>query len=144
MSIAAENLQEFENFVTEDKFSEYQLVRNKFLTTDKSTLREPGLFKVEYNGTGVVSLAPKVYCVWNDDDKSKKISCKGINQRQMLEKDRYLEVLRTEKDQYLENVGFRFRNGEMYQYRQKKKALQNFFIKRRLNDDGITTEPIIF
>ncbi len=144
MAIAAENLTEFETLVSSDKLTEYKKCRDQFLTTDKATLREPGLFKLEYSGTGVVSLSPKVYCVWNDDNETSKISCKGINQRQMLEKSKYLEVLRTEKDQYLENVGFRYKDGEMLQYRQKKKGLINFFVKRKLNDDGITTEPIVF
>ena len=144
MAISVESLSEFKRLVPSNKLTEYNKDRDLFLTTDKATLREPGLFKQEYSGTGVVSLSPKVYCVWNDDNETSKMSCKGINQRQMLEKSKYLEVLQTENDQILENVGFRYKDGEMLQYRQKKKGLLNFFVKRKLNDDGITTEPIVF
>ena len=71
------------------------------------------------------------------------MSCKGINQRHTLEKEKYLHVLETQKTIVSENRGFRFHKGQMYEYRQTKNALTYSYIKRRLNPDGITTEPII-
>ena len=122
MAVAAESLEQFETLVKPDKLDKYQTARKHFLSTDISTQRQPGLFKLEYWGTGIVSLAPKLYCVWNDENDTTKISCKGINQRDILEKDKYLEVLHSQRDLELENAGFRFKDGHMYQYKQKKKG----------------------
>ena len=120
MSIAANNLEDFEKLVKPDMMEEYKSARPLFLSTDKSTQRNPGLFKQEYHGTGIVSLAPKVYYAWNEGTNEDKKSCKGVNQRDALQKQKYLDVLNSQSGMEFTNTGFRCVNNKMYQYRQRK------------------------
>ena len=55
--------------------------------------RQPGLFKEEWRGNGIVSLCSKTYYCFGDVDK---YSCKGVNKKQQnpLTASRYLDVLK--------------------------------------------------
>jgi hypothetical protein len=53
--------------------------------------RTPGLFKVEWEGSGIVSLCSKTYyCFGGEKDK---FSCKGVNKKNVINKDKYLDVV---------------------------------------------------
>jgi hypothetical protein len=70
--------------------------------------REPGLFKVECEGDGMVSLCSKSYCVMNK--KGDKISCKGVqasHNRDILNFGTYKKVLFNEEVRMATNKGFR-------------------------------------
>ena len=55
--------------------------------------RTPGLFNVEWEGEGIISLCSKTYyCFWAKD----KFSCKGVNKKtNEINKEKYLNVLLT-------------------------------------------------
>ena len=54
--------------------------------------RAPGLFRVEWEGNGCISLCSKTYyCFGGGKDK---FSCKGVNKRNnVINKDKYLDVI---------------------------------------------------
>ena len=78
---------------------------------NKFDARTPGLFKLEYEGTGIVALCSKLYCV--KSDSSVKFSCKGISKSGIDKKsvyDLYLNVLKTKKIESGVNTGIRMIN----------------------------------
>ncbi|KXJ22829.1 Zinc finger and SCAN domain-containing protein 22 [Exaiptasia diaphana] len=57
--------------------------------------RTPGLFKVEWEGQGIIGLCSKTYYCFGSSDK---FSCKGVNKKcNEITKDKYLNVLRTKQ-----------------------------------------------
>ena len=78
--------------------------------------RTPGLFKVEWQGTGCVALCSKTYYCFGETDK---LSCKGISKKQNnLTKEQYLDVLTSQKNGHGTNRGFRVHQNQMYTYSQ--------------------------
>ena len=108
-------------------------------TFDKRT---PGLFKVEFQGEGIVALCSKTYfCFGKQGQKS---SSKGLSKTtNKLTKDSYLQVLKTGTSGSGVNRGFRPVDGVMYTYKQTKNALSYFYIKRQVQADGISTQPLL-
>lgn len=104
--------------------------------------RTPGLFKLEFGGDGIVALCSKTYYCFGDDQKD-KISCKGLSKRlNRLMKESYLEVLRTMQAGGGVNRGFRTDGKTIYTYRQNRKSLSFFYIKREIQSDGVSTRPL--
>ena len=104
--------------------------------------REPGLFKEEWQGEGIIALCSKTYyCYGPDGDK---FSCKGLNKRQKipLSAQRYLDVLHDQVAGAGINRGFRLKGTEMVTYTQKKEALSYLYVKRIVTDDGVSTTPL--
>jgi len=103
--------------------------------------RTPGLFKVEWSGEGFVGLNSKTYCCWGTEgDKARS---KGISKRtNKLDKDRYLDVLKTKQSQSGENRGFRVVESKVFTYSQHREGFSYFYPKRKVKDDGITTIPL--
>jgi hypothetical protein len=102
--------------------------------------RTPGFFKEEYRGDGIVALCSKIYyCFWKED----KFSCKGINKRtNEITKDKYMDVLLSKKSGSGTNRGFRVIDNKMYTYLQERAGFSYFYPKRKLLDDGVSTEPL--
>ena len=102
--------------------------------------RTPGLFKIEWQGEGMVGLCSKTYFGWGDKDKC---STKGISkQHNKLDKDRFLEVLTTKQSTGGVNIGFQVKDNAVYTYQQQRDALSYFYPKRQVMLDGITTQPL--
>ena len=107
--------------------------------------RTPGLFKVEYEGDGMVALCSKTYFVWGG--KENKISSKGLQKRRNKEtliKEKYLDCLFNKETINGINKGFRMVNKEMQTYEQKKIGLSPVYTKGVVMDDGIHIRPIVF
>ena len=106
--------------------------------------RQPGLFKEEYRGIGIVALCSKTYYCFGDQTTGQvdKHSCKGLNkQRNNLTKDAYLEVLRTQKSGGGVNKSFRTDGKHIYTYQQQRQSLSFFYPKRLVQQDGVSTLP---
>ena len=90
--------------------------------------RTPGLFKLEYEGDGIIALASKMYYCFGDKDK---FSSKGINKKQNeITKQKYLKALQGDSTQEFINKGFRVKNNEMTTYTLTKGGLKLFNDKR--------------
>ncbi|XP_071847518.1 uncharacterized protein [Apostichopus japonicus] len=101
--------------------------------------RTPGLFKVEWQGDGIVALSSKMYYCFGGV-KGDKCSCKGVNKkRNSIDEKIYKEVLTTKQPKTGENKGFRVRDNHVYTYRLRKDAFTYFYPKRKVQEDGVTT-----
>ena len=102
--------------------------------------RKPGLFKVEWEGQGIVGLCSKTYYCFGAKDK---FSCKGVNKKcNDINKDKYLNVLLTKQNSAGVNRGFRVVNNTMYTYTQVRDAFSYFYPKRKILADGVSTTPL--
>ena len=105
--------------------------------------RTPGLFKPEFEGTGIVALCPKMYYVKGDNKD--KYSCKGIQARSnpmITSFEAYKNVLDSGKHNVCHNRGLRFINNSIVTYETTKKGLSPVDIKRWYFNDGIHTRPL--
>ena len=117
---------------------------SSWLSWDKWSNREPGLFKLEKEGTRAIALGSKCYFVEDEADGQAKMSAKGVNKKQNeLHWVRYERALEGYKDMGI-NRGFRTHQGAMYTYEQRKLGLSAHYDKRWVLEDGIHTEPIEF
>ena len=99
--------------------------------------RTPGLFKIEWEGRGIVALCSKTYFCFGDQNK---VSCKGLNKKtNEITKEKYLNVLRLQAPGSGINRGFRMRDGDMYTYEQTKTAFTYLYPKRKVHEDGRST-----
>jgi hypothetical protein len=90
--------------------------------------RTPGLFKLEYEGDGIIVLASKMYYCFGDKDK---FSSKGLNKQQNeITKQKYLDALQGDSSQEFTNRGFRVMNNEMNTYELTKNGMKLFNDKR--------------
>ncbi|XP_070567231.1 uncharacterized protein [Ptychodera flava] len=104
--------------------------------------RTPGLFKIEWEGDGIVALNSKCYYCFGGD-KGDKFSCKGVNKKtNPITKELYLDVLHSKCDQSVTNRGFRLHGLHMYTYQQLKCGFSYLYIKRKVLADGVSTEPL--
>ncbi|KAJ8020520.1 hypothetical protein HOLleu_40130 [Holothuria leucospilota] len=103
--------------------------------------RTPGLFKLEWEGDGIISLSSKCYyCFGSEKDK---ISCKGVNKNTAnLTKERYLSVIQNKSRVEGTNMGFRLYGNRMQTYVQQKSALSYLYVKRKVSSDGVSTTPL--
>ena len=102
--------------------------------------RTPGLFKVEWEGQGIIGLCSKTYYCFGAKDK---FSCKGVNKKcNDINKDKYLNVLLTKQNSAGVNRGFRVVNNTMYTYEQVRDAFSYFYPKRKVLADGVSTTPL--
>lgn len=103
--------------------------------------RTPGLFKVEWKGDGIVGLCSKTYYCFGDNDK---LSCKGLSKRQNnLQKDTYLNVLKTRESGCGINRGFQVKDNSVFTYSQHRAGLSFFYPKRLVLVDGVSTAPTL-
>ena len=102
--------------------------------------RTPGLFKLENEGEGMVSLCSKTYHCFGDYNKT---STKGLTkQHNTLDKDTFMTVLTTQQAGGGENMGFKTQRSFVYTYKQHRNSLSYFYIKRQVHPDNITTSPL--
>ena len=104
--------------------------------------RTPGLFKVEFEGSGMVALNSKTYCCWKEDGQS-KCSSKGLSKStNSFSRQAYLEVLQSGRSLSGINKGFVKKDNIMYTYSQVRTGLTYAYAKRRVLEDGVSTENI--
>ena len=102
--------------------------------------RKPGLFKEEWQGDGIIGLCSKTYYCFGAKDK---FSCKGVSKGlNAIDKDKYLNVLLTQRPSSGVNRGFRTVNNTMYTYNQVRDGFSYFYPKRKVLDDGVSTQPL--
>ncbi|KAG2809600.1 hypothetical protein PC113_g23859 [Phytophthora cactorum] len=109
--------------------------------------RTPGLFKDEWSGDAMVSLSSKSYiCYLPDESYKVKVSAKGVQQgggrnSDVLNPDGFETVVRDRITLQGTNKGFRLskETKSIITYSQTKTALNYYYDKRRVLEDGITT-----
>lgn len=104
--------------------------------------RTPGLFKIEWSGTEMVCLNSKTYCAFDSEKDSVKLAMKGSNKGIDNPLEIYKTVLASEMSYEGVNRGFRFHEGQMKTYEQRKNAITYFYCKRIVLEDGVTTLPL--
>jgi hypothetical protein len=105
--------------------------------------RKPGLFKIEFEGDGMVALCSKSYYVWGVKNKC---SAKGIQQKrniEILNKNTYLRCLQNQEQIIGNNKGFRFTDKCIKTYELNKTGLSSIYTKGVLFEDGIHIRPLI-
>ena len=131
----------FEDAIKPDYRDQFEEDKKLWLAWDKWSNREPGLFKLEKQGTRAIALCSKCY-VEDETGGQAKMSSKGVNKRQNeLRWERYERALEGSRDMAT-NRGFRTDNGAMYTYEQRKLGLSAYYDKRWVLEDGIHTEPL--
>ena len=104
------------------------------------TVQLPGLFKVEWSGSGFVGLAAKTYfCFDPDDNQKEKCSTKGINKAAQISIDHFRSVLQTKNSVSSTNRGFILKDNTMLSYAMERSGLSYFYCKRKVLEDGIST-----
>ena len=76
MAISADKL---EDIVRPELRTEFEATKKQWLAWDKWSGRTPGLFKLEYEGSGMILLCWKCYFV---NGEKKKFSIKGMSKKQ--------------------------------------------------------------
>ena len=123
---------------------EFEWKKKDWLSWNKWSGREPGLFKFESEGTRAIALCSKCYFVEDEDSGKAKVSSKGMFKTQNeLTWLRYEEALTGFKDMATYR-SFRMYKGSMYTYQQRKLGLSAYYDKCWVLGDGIHTEPIEF
>ena len=129
----------FENIIKLELKDEFEKNKHKWFSTDEYSKRTPGLFKIEYEGEGMVALCSKTYYVWGSV-KDDKASSKGLQKKSnsIINKEKYLNCLFNREVINGINKGFRFDQKEMKTYEQNNVGLSlemgknpNRFLKNR-------------
>ena len=122
--------------------TQFEEEKKRWLAWDKWSNREPGLFKLEKEGTHAIALCSKCYHIKDSATGQAKVSSKGVNKRQNeMRLERFERALAGNRDVVV-NRGFRMRDGSMYTYEQRKLGLSAYYDKRWVLPDGIHTEPL--
>ena len=105
--------------------------------------RKPGLFKIEYEGDGMVALCSKTYYTWGNIDK---YSMKGVQierNKEHLNKENYKRCLDNDETFSCQNKGFRYINKTMKTYEQEKLGLTTpIYVKGVVMKDGVHIHPL--
>ena len=103
--------------------------------------RTPGLFKLEFQGDGIIALCSKTYYCFGEEGA--KLSCKGLSKRNnAFVKNDFMDVLNSQATGFGQNIGFRVRDHEIITYEQTRYGLSYFYAKRQVLADGISTIPL--
>jgi hypothetical protein len=73
----------------------------------------------------------------------KKFSAKGIGRNNVLSLEFYKRALFEDKVFEVENKGLRYIDGQMKKYEQKKRGLNYFYIKRRVDENRVNCHPLM-
>ena len=123
---------------------EFEAKKKEWLAWDKWSGCRLGLFKLECEGSRMISLCAKCYYVDEQDREKKKFTTKGMSKRQNnITWQRFKAALNGSIDR-AENRGFRMVNRRMATYEQQKLGLSAYYDKRWVLLNGIHTEPIKF
>ena len=108
--------------------------------------RTPGLFKLEYSGDNMIALGSKDYLCYDTKDSvdsNLKAASKGLSKTlNEISSKRYLNVLKRKHHGSGINRGFCVRGVKVFTYEQSRNGLSYLYIKRKVNEDGITTKPL--
>jgi len=130
IGISGESLEEVIRPELREQFQEEKhlwLPRNDTPENRAYDKRTPGLFKVEFEGNGFISLCSKTYYCFGRKDK---YSCKGIIKKcNDINKETFLKVLTSRKSASGVNRGFRCINNRVYTYSQVRQGF-SFFMQR--------------
>ena len=154
-----------EEAVKPELLEEFEREKNQWLSWDKWSNREPGLFKLEKEGTMAIALCSKCYFVDNENSGKTKISSKGVSQKQNMPPPKPGSILKQEHNEqtraqranlekvrygsgWLQGHGHKQRlqdegRGDVH-IRAHKLGLSAYYNKRWVLEDGIHTEPIEF
>ena len=122
--------------------AEFEADKKRWLSWDKWSNREPGLFKLEKEATLGIALCSKCFYMEDKATGHAKVSSKGVNKRQNeMRGARFEQALAGARDMAT-NRGFRMHNGAMYTYKQRKLGLSAYYDKRWVLPDSIHTEPL--
>ena len=98
------------------------------------------MFKLEWDGDGLIGLAAKTFFCFNYDDPTKnKCSSKGLNKAIALSREHFLSVLKTKNSSSHANKGFIMKDKNMYTYEMERMGLTYFYCKRKVLNDGVST-----
>ena len=110
--------------------------------------KTPGLFKLEAYGKSMVALCSKIYAL-ELMDGGDKLATKGVQKKALLHTlagasvcQSMAKCLNDGDDLMVENSSFRLYKQEMHTVKQKKSAYNQIYVKRKVLDDGISTEPL--
>ena len=138
MAISAKRRQDI---VRPELQTEFAAKKEEWLAWDKWSGRTPGLFKLECEGSRMITLCSKCYFIEEPEGEKKKFSTKGMPKKQNeITWQRFKSALDGSKDMAT-NRGFRMRDGQMVTYEQQKLGLSSYYEKRWVLPDGIHTEP---
>ena len=114
------------------------------LRVERFDRRTPGLFKVEFQGDGMVALNSKTYFCWNHDSEERfKCSCKGLSKStNSLRVDQYKRVLMEGVTESGVNKTFTLRNNKMYTTHTLRAGLTPAYVKRVVGDDWVSTSNL--
>ena len=130
--------QKYDYFVSDSK--ERILFEDREITRAQYEKREPGKYKLEFEGDGMICLNSKVYHIWGE--KGSKTSSKGMQARNNLLKEDFLRILQEKNEHQVTNTGIIDDGTRKLTYTQTKKGLNYFYCKRKVQEDGITTKPL--
>ena len=109
--------------------------------------REPGLFKEEFRCTEMLCLCSKTYCCYDLISNKLTFSSKSLNKRVLEQSgdgslEKYRRVFNEKVNVTSNNRGLRTNNHSVATYEQVKKGLSDFYPKRKVESDGIHTQPL--
>jgi hypothetical protein len=108
---------------------------------NKFDQRTPGLFKTEFSGDLIISLASKTYLIAAGEKY--KFSSKGVNKGNISDPiNIFKTVLQEKKPLSAQNIGFRLKDNKMCTYTLDKNAFSYLYCKRKVLSDGINTAPL--
>ena len=96
--------------------------------------REVGRFKLEFEGTKMISLCSKSYIIENEEGKQ-KISCKGVSKKTNA-MEKFEETLTTKNVSTTKNIGFRINKSTIHTYSQETIGFNYFIIKEKFSRMG--------
>ena len=89
----------------------------------------------------MISLCSKAYIIENEQGKQ-KISCKGVSKKALTNAmEKFEEILTTKNVTSSKNIGFRINKSVIHIFAGKDR-FQLFYCKRKVLEDGGTTEPL--
>ena len=109
--------------------------------------REPGFSKEEFRCREMLCLCSKTYCCYDVTSNKPKFSSKGLNKRVLEQSgdgtlENYRRVLKEKVNITSSNRGFRTNNHSVATNEQVEKRLSYLYPKRRVEGDGIDSQPL--
>ena len=137
---------DLDGLIIPHKREQWLAIRDTIFPKNDSFNRWPGLFKVEFEGTGIVALTAKTYIAENSENSSMKLSHKGASKTtNSFTMSDYLSALFDDEEVQATNRGFkRTMDGRVLQYSQNKVGLTPYYVKRTVMDDKINTKTLRF
>ena len=139
----------FEKLIKPELREEFERTKNDWfprtVTSENHAYdkRKPGLFKLEYEGDGMIALCSKIYYTWGG--KENKFSSKGMQKERNIEvtnREAYKRCLFNKTTISCSNKDFRYINKQMRTYVQEKIGLTPIYVKGAVMDDGVHIHPL--